>query len=479
MNVPSFEFLGFAVIAAVAFNLFLIAGWRQAVLLAANVAFFASQMQGVVSCVPFLVFLVFGFVLMRIAEKTAGDNNRLLFAASVVALILVFAWLKKYGFFPPQTFLSFSYATVGLSYVFFRVLHLVIDARGGALPPISPLGYANYTLNFTALISGPIQRYPDYKEQTDKLSRPNLVIMGRGIKRIAVGFFKVFVLSHILHDMQGQAMSLLPEAAGVWAPVVQGIIVAASYPLFLYCNFSGYTDVVIGVGYFFGLKLPENFNNPFIAENFINFWGRWHMSLSNWLKTYVYNTLLMKLMERFPARAVEPFLGVIAFFVTFFLVGIWHGQTSEFVMFGILQGGGVAVNKLYQIQMAQRLGKKNYKALCAQPLYVIAARGLTFTWFAFTLFWFWSSWGQIEAYYATLGWGGALLVWAAIWVGASAVIEIVRRTWELALLIKAGGTPVITSRYTRTVYVTIIATLTTAFILLSNSPAPDIVYKTF
>jgi hypothetical protein len=148
-------------------------------------------------------------------------------------------------------------------------------------------------------------------------------------------------------------------------------------------------------------------------------------------------------------------------------------------MFGILQGGGVAVNKLYQIQMAQRLGKKNYKALCAQPLYVIAARGLTFTWFAFTLFWFWSSWGQIEAYYATLGWGGALLVWAAIWVGASAVIEIVRRAWELALLIKAGGTPVITSRYTRTVYVTIIATLTTAFILLSNSPAPDIVYKTF
>ncbi|HEX8594782.1 MAG TPA: MBOAT family O-acyltransferase [Pseudomonas sp.] len=479
MNVPSFEFLGFAAIAAVAFNLFQIAAWRQAVLLVANITFFATQMQGVVSCVPFLLFLVFGYVLMRFAQKTAADNNRLLFTTSLVAIVLVFAWLKKYGFFPSQVFLSFPYATIGLSYVFFRVLHLVIDARGGTLPAITPLGYANYTLNFTALISGPIQLYPDYKEQTDKRLRPDLVIFGRAIERIAIGFFKVFVLSHILHDMQGEALSLLPEAAGIWVVVVQGIIIAASYPLFLYCNFSGYTDVVIGVGYFFGLKLPENFNNPFIAENFISFWGRWHMSLSNWLKTYVYYTLLMKLMARFPARAIEPFLGVLAFFVTFFLVGIWHGQTSEFVMFGILQGGGVAVNKLYQIQMARRLGKKSYKALCAHPLYVIAARGLTFTWFTFTLFWFWSNWGQIGSYYTSLGWAGTLMVWGTLWVGASAVIEMVRRLWELSLLVKAADRSLIRSRYTRTVSVTIIATLTTAFILLSNSPAPDIVYKTF
>lgn len=140
MNVPSFEFLGFAAIAAVVFNLSRSAVWRQAVLFAANITFFASQMQGVVSCIPFLLFLAFGFVLMRLAQKTAGDNNRLLFATSLVALVLVFAWLKKYGFFPSQTFLSFSYATVGLSYVFFRVLHLVIDARGGTLPSITPLG---------------------------------------------------------------------------------------------------------------------------------------------------------------------------------------------------------------------------------------------------------------------------------------------------------------------------------------------------
>jgi len=479
MNVPSFEFLGFAAIAALVFNLFLAAGWRQAVLLATNLVFFATLMPSATACVPFLLFLAFGFGLMRLVQRTPGADQRLLFAGSVLAIVLVFAWLKKYGFFPSGMFLAFPYATVGLSYVFFRVLHLVIDARGGTLPPITALGYVNYTLNFTALISGPIQRYPDYKAQADTLSRPDLIIAGQGVERIFIGFFKVFVLSHVLHDLQLQALALLPETPGLWGTAAQGVIIAVSYPLFLYCNFSGYTDVVIGVGYFFGFRLPENFNKPFIAENFINFWGRWHMSLSNWLKTYVYNTVLMSLMERFPARSVEPFLGVLAFFVTFFLVGIWHGQTSEFVMFGLLQGGGVAANKLYQIQMAQRLGKKPYKALCANPLYLIAARGLTFAWFAFTLFWFWASWAQIGAYYAALGWAGTLLVWALVWVGAAVVIEAVRRLWAVVLLLKAGGAPVAQSRYTRTVAITVVATLTTVFILLANSPAPDIVYKTF
>ncbi|MFF7710601.1 MBOAT family O-acyltransferase [Pseudomonas sp. NPDC007930] len=479
MNVPSFEFLGFAAVAALLFNLVRRVGYRQVVLLATNLVFFASLMHGWVACVPFLAFLLLGYGLLRACQARAGQSQRGLLAGAVVLIILVFAWLKKYGFFPPGVFLDFPYATVGLSYVFFRVLHLVIDAGGGVLPAITPLGYINYTLNFTALISGPIQRYADYKTQADSVARPDVINAGRAIERICIGFFKVFLLSHLLHDLQGSALGLLPEALGLWSTVLAGVLVAASYPLFLYCNFSGYTDVVIGVGYFFGLRLPENFNNPFIAENFISFWGRWHMSLSNWLKTYVYNTLLMRLMERFPARGIEPFLGVLAFFVTFFLVGIWHGQTSEFVMFGLLQGGGVALNKLYQIQMAQRLGKKQYKALCARPLYTAACRGLTFAWFAFTLFWFWASWAQIEAFYSALGWAGAVLVWAVVWLGAALLIEAVRRLWAGLLLLKAGDAPLATSRYTRTVSMTLVAALTTVFILLASSPAPDIVYKTF
>src|SRR6202044_372706 len=99
------------------------------------------------------------------------------------------------------------------------------------------------------------------------------------------------------------------------------------------------TDVVIAVARCFRIVLPENFNRPFSAPNALNFWARWHISLSQWLKTYVYTPLLVGLMRRFPSPAAEPLFATIAFFVTFFLVGVWHGQTSEFIVFGFLQGG--------------------------------------------------------------------------------------------------------------------------------------------
>jgi hypothetical protein len=88
-------------------------------------------------------------------------------------------------------------------------------------------------------------------------------------------------------------------------------VVVAPYPFYLYCNFSGYTDVVIGIARFLRIKLPENFDRPFSSLNFLEFWSRWHMTLSNWLKTYVYYPLLMTLMRKFLSRTIEPFLGVI------------------------------------------------------------------------------------------------------------------------------------------------------------------------
>jgi D-alanyl-lipoteichoic acid acyltransferase DltB (MBOAT superfamily) len=169
-----------------------------------------------------------------------------------------------------------------------------------------------------------------------------------------------------------------------------GVTIVAIYPIYLYFNFSGYTDAAIGAARLFRIELPEHFDRPFTSENFINFWSRWHITLSAWLKAYVYIPLLIALMRRFESPRYEPYFGVFAFFVTFFLVGAWHGQTSKFLFFGVLQGAGVAVNKLYQIEMTTILGRRGYRLLCDNPLYRMLSRGLTFTWFAFRLLWFWS-----------------------------------------------------------------------------------------
>jgi D-alanyl-lipoteichoic acid acyltransferase DltB (MBOAT superfamily) len=174
-----------------------------------------------------------------------------------------------------------------------------------------------------------------------------------------------------------------------------------------------------------------------------------------------------------------PYLGAFAIFVTFFLVGLWHGQTTEFIFFGLLQGGGVATVQLYQQFMNQKLGKARYKELCRNALYHSASRGLTFTWFAFTLLWFWSNWTQIGDIYHKLGAPLAVAVLVSIFAVATVFLELWEGARNAILGIRMGGEPLVFSRYTRTVWNTAMAFVTISVIALLNAPAPDLVYKAF
>lgn len=478
MIVPSFQFLGFAAIAALIFNLSRALAWQNIVLLAVNLAFLSTFSRDPVALAPFAVFLAIGFFGAR-----AMQSQRWLpaFVPLLVLVIAMFFWLKRYMFVPAELLLHHTYVTIGVSYVFFRVLHLIIDARSPGLSTrISLLVYLNYVLNFTSLVSGPIQRYQDYAvTQTAQRWRPDVIDFGLALERIVVGFFKVAIVSMLLSHVQHQALDALSPTQAFSERLVSGVVIAAIYPIYLYFNFSGYTDVVVGVARFFGIVLPENFNQPFSATNFINFWSRWHITLSNWLKTYVYNPLLIALMKHFPSRRVEPYLGVLAFFVTFFLVGAWHGQTSMFLFFGVLQGGGVSVNKLYQIAMIRLLGRKGYMALCGNAVYVACARGLTFTFFAFSLFWFWSTWTQMSGIAGNLGWDVVALAWLLVFVGATVALALLHWGRAGAMALGPLGHPLIMSRYARTASNTALAVITVLTLTISSSPAPDIVYKTF
>ena len=237
--------------------------------------------------------------------------------------------------------------------------------------------------------------------------------------------------------------------------------------------------MVIGIARFLRLRLPENFDRPFSSDNFLNFWSRWHITLSQWLKTYVYNPLLMTMMRRYPDPGIAPFLGVVAFFVTFFLIGVWHGQTSVFLFFGVLQGLGVSVNKLYQVVMAQRLGRKRYKALAANPVYWAFSRGLTFTWFAFTLLWFWSNWTQLGAIWNTMSAAAIAAAWLLIFLAATLILEAWERARARLISLEWNSEPILLSRYARTVWGTALVVITLATILLLRAPSPEIVYKAF
>lgn len=472
MNAPSLQFLIFGIVGALAYRAFSPPVWRQSVILVLNLAFFAALAGGLLASVPYAAFLLVGYLAMLAVWQR---QDKLRFAGLLALVLVLFFWLKHYSFIPSSTYLPFAYTVIGLSYVFFRVLHLIIEARqGGFATRPSLVSFLNYTLHFPALISGPIQFYPDFAEQEDRPLPVGLADVGEAFWRITCGFFKVSIVSLVLSSLQKSAIAALSPDDPIAIRTVLSASIWAIYPLFLYANFSGYTDFVIGVARLFGFKLPENFNRPFTSENFIALWSRWHITLSTWLKTYVYMPILVSSMRRFPSRAAESYLGVFAYFVTFFLVGAWHGQTSEFLFFGVLQGGGVAANKLYQNVATDRLGRKEYRKLANNDVYRWICRSLTFTWFALTLLWFWSSWTEIFGLARTAGF--VAIVSSIILVIALAAPILGVLTWIRSF---PSVEAVIRSRYSRTVALTlmVMAMLISTFIL--SSPAPDVVYKNF
>jgi D-alanyl-lipoteichoic acid acyltransferase DltB (MBOAT superfamily) len=293
------------------------------------------------------------------------------------------------------------------------------------------------------------------------------------------GFFKVTVLAVLLQALHQDALAQMWEPSPVTAKLYPAFRLALVYPLFLYANFSGYIDIVIAIARLMRLRLPENFDRPFSATSFLEFWSRWHITLSNWLKTYVYNPLLVALMRRISSPVAEPFLGVTCFFVTFFLVGLWHGRTFEFVFFGLLQGGGVAMNKVWQLGLTSALGRKGYKALANNPVYNAFARGLTFSWFAFTLFWFWSKWQQIDRLFAAVGLVRWVEVWLVVWLSATLTLSAWESLRTAILSIRTSDGPVFQSRYARVVYASALGFIAFAMTALLKQPAPEIVYKGF
>jgi D-alanyl-lipoteichoic acid acyltransferase DltB (MBOAT superfamily) len=477
MDTASFQFVLFGLAAAVLSNCSRSPAWRSFVLFASTIAFLGLLQHDPRAFIPFFGFLVLGYAALLLVQRRTVP-----LALALFIVVFTYAWLKKYTFLPPAIFLHSPYFTLGLSYVIFRTLHLIIEsAEPGPKPPIGPLAYLLYMLNFTTLVSGPIQRYDEFA-RSQFASQPIALgprVVGLQLERIVRGFFKVNVLAMLLHAVQQDALAQLSPIFPTSLKLYAAFRLALVYPLFLYANFSGYIDIVIALARLMRLRLPENFDRPFEASSVLDFWNKWHITLSNWLKTYVYNPLLLALMRRVSSPSLQPLLGVFCFFVTFFLIGVWHGRTSEFVIFGVLTGGGMSINKLWQIWLARTMGRKPYKALAQQPVYNAFSRGLNFVWFSFTLFWFWAAWKQIDSIFASLTLPQWLAVWASAWLFATAVLAAWEWLRAALLSIKTSEGPVLTSRYARVVYASALGLAAVVVTLLLNQPAPDIVYKAF
>lgn len=423
MDLNSIRFLVFAVGVITIANCFPSAAGKRAVLAFASAAFIASYAGGIMQLVPLLLYLVICFGVVTALQS---HPSRAALWAGVSAIVLCFVYLKRFGFIEILPELPFAYLVIGLSYILFRVIHLAVDASQGELRGrLSPLDFFNYTCNFLSFVSGPIQRYQDFSAAQEKRLDLDREQVFSAFSRVISGFIKVVVVSAIANHVFGRLSERLFEGAGVpGITATAGLLAAtaAAYAVYLYYNFAGYMDIVIGIGRLIGCELPENFDRPFSSRNFLEFWSRWHMTLSNWFKVYVFNPLLKSLTMRFQTGIAPPVLGVIAFFVTFLVMGMWHGTTSVFLVYGLVLGAGASANKMWQIGMTRYLGKKRYREISGSLVYAAVSTGMTTAWFALALICFWVDMRQLVLLMDWLGWPGFLLAFFVLTASAGVVL---------------------------------------------------------
>jgi alginate O-acetyltransferase complex protein AlgI len=225
----------------------------------------------------------------------------------------------------------------GISFFTFETMSYTIDVWRGELPPARRyLDYLLFVSFFPHLVAGPIVRPHQMLPQLAADPRADTAMQARGLWRIATGLAKKIVLGDFLAQAVVGRVFATPERF----TALEVLLAVYAYAVQIYVDFSGYSDVAIGSAALFGYELPENFDAPYVSTNLQEFWHRWHMSLSTWLRDYLYKPL-----GGSRHGAVKTYRNLM---ITMLLGGLWHGASWNFVVWGALHGGALAGTRMWQ-----------------------------------------------------------------------------------------------------------------------------------
>lgn len=223
---------------------------------------------------------------------------------------------------------------IGLSYVTFQMISYLVDVwKGNTTVEKNFIALSTYLLFFPKLISGPITRYKPFALQMEQLT-PSADDIAGGIRRLLTGFVKRALIANQLALMANAVFNLPTanvETKFAWLALI-------AYTMQIFFDFSGYTDMAIGLGMMIGIRLPENFDFPYIAQSISDFWRRWHITLSTWFREYVFYPLER---QRFKWAGQQ-----INILIVFLLTGLWHGFKPTFIVWGLLHGFALALESL-------------------------------------------------------------------------------------------------------------------------------------
>lgn len=309
---------------------------------------------------------IFGLQRMIAALEKKSGSGYFFPAAIILALLPMLAWkwygddfntsfnLVMNGFLKPLSWplweidMARSLVTpVGISFAAFRSVDLIVKTYLGRLEALTFGEVMFYGFFAPVQMVGPIS---EYEETATVSQKPDPQNVYEGLLRVAVGFIKVFALSSLLSGSGG----MIAHPEGLTTIEAWGVLVA--YAFYFYLNFSGYADIAIGVARIYGFRLKENFYLPLLRpRNIQEFWASWHMSLTRFAQRNIF----------VPLGGYRPKTQYFAIFTTMMVIALWHDLNWSLVVFGVLHGAGLVINRIY----AQKLGEKRKPGLAEATFY--------------------------------------------------------------------------------------------------------------
>lgn len=283
------------------------------------------------------LFFLWEMALCCLFWRLPKRTRPLLWAAVVLALGPL--GLIKLG----EVLQPFSlFRLMGASYMSFRAVQVLLDIYDGRLQKLRLVALGYFLLFFPAVSSGPIDRYRRFLSDLDRPpDREHYrTLLAQGIWKLAGGCVSAVVVSGFI---QQYWLAALPESGfGATLSYMYG------YTFYLFFNFAGYSSMAIGTGYLLGIQMPENFNQPFLSVDMKDFWSRWHISLSTWLRDYLYSRFVMKSLKqkRFSNPRTASYLGYV---LNMMAMGAWHGLQPQYLLYGVYHSALMCLNEVLDL----------------------------------------------------------------------------------------------------------------------------------
>ncbi|MBE6609121.1 MAG: MBOAT family protein [Ruminococcaceae bacterium] len=339
--------------------------FKNAVLLAFSLFFYAWG--GVKYAITMVVAIILGYIFGLLVEKYRGRKISKLFLFLAVASIISFMLYFKYMDFFIDNFnkilglnipLLRIVLPIGISFYTFQIISYVVDVYRGEKAQKNPINLAAYVAMFPQLIAGPIVRYADVARELECRTH-SLELVAAGARRFIIGLAKKVLIANSMYDIS--EIVYKADEKTVLFYWIYGISVA----LYIYFDFSGYSDMAIGLGKIFGFNFLENFNYPYISRSATEFWRRWHMSLGSWFRDYVYIPL--------GGNRVPKWRWFINIFAVWLFTGFWHGASWNFILWGLFFGVLLVIEKFWLLKYLEktRVLSRIYILLAAMTSFMV------------------------------------------------------------------------------------------------------------